>query len=85
MTLPQPCRLHVDLPLVQFRIAGAIADMDAQRAAFASEGFAGWKPCLFCSNICKDLERLDASRSIRLLVARQTNAEQKRLGASLQF
>lgn len=61
MTIPQPCRLHVGLPLAPFRIAGVIADMDAQRAVFASKGSAGWKPCLFCSNIRKDLEHLDAS------------------------
>ena len=61
MAITQPCQIHVDLPLVHLRIAGVVADMDAQRAIFASKGSAGWKPCLFCSNICKDLEHLDTS------------------------
>ena len=50
MAITQPCQIHVDLPLVHLRIAGVVADMDAQRAIFASKGSAGWKPCLFCSN-----------------------------------
>ena len=61
MAITQPCQIHEDLPLVRLQIAGVVADMDAQRAVFASKGSAGWKPCLFCNNICKDLQHLDTS------------------------